>query len=1010
MTGLDGKTKVFNFKPDLGKGDVEFTKAKKYWYYLAATGDYEKRIETFTAKEASVNFLKELVKNIELPEQILFGEPSIRDKTWRENFRKHLREVFKEINPKSQIQFFPEPFAVFQYYRNTYLQKSNKSELVLIIDIGGGTFNTCIIKTTDDGYLSRGGGTSLPLGMQAEVCGGNEVDNELLEVIIKKAKEKGIKWKDDPRYRADVDKSPIMLHVEDAKIKLSEMISDNAYLSGNFSKIIVELIIFKGMLHPDIEFTVQLTGEDLKQIIRKFWRKKWGEIIIKTINEAKDKLSTMNYSFKNIDKVIVAGGSSKLPFMKEEIYTVLPTLINKSEIFIAPYLGRAVAAGLAFECIDQLNRNPQLSAGKIAPCLLNDLYFGIRKSRQSEYIIPKIRLGNQTIENGQLISEPFIIEDFKLTFDFEMPFEPSEKLFYCFCDQPIENDGSIIPLNISNDVFSLKTSNKIIKKWHLEIEILKNGLIKPTFIFKEKGLTASKEGIRRPVPDFILNNFRMKNGNSFIGIDFGTSNSYVVELLHTAEERLEDNYPEFSLNEEALENLRKLEKEILELRETGLLELGEIIKFYKDQMLLLVFHSNKIEGNPLTKGETEIILTKNNENNLNKNEREAYNLEKAFMWTLENYKSCFQEPQNFIRTVNKMILETISEEGGAYRKKAVKISGVNFKPPISSSVPIFMDRLCCELKSEKKGRSAIEFAASMHTKLVAIHPFVDGNGRTARILVNAILLNYNLPPLIVNFDDKQRYLNALSKTNKGDISPLNDFFIECFKDSLDEFVRREKSDEEDSEILNNDQCVIDQIEIKTDPIRNALKEIGAELIDDPIQSVMKVKIETYRKSLQLHYEKSKKLFNSFRDEFSEIIQYFNSNTEYQLAGYKMVMKEFDMISIEKYIDFCNNKRVTRTWFLGFEIKGPTARERFLFFFVPCFLRNINSDKLGPVSLLLARFDGTKYRILESEPINLREIVFSSEKLIFTNSNKEIISGSSSFIQKTLIAEIIKSYL
>lgn len=345
LTGLQGKTTVFNFKPVLGKGDKEFSKDKKFWCYLAPTAHQEKTIETYTAKEASLHFLKELLKNIEMPEQVLIGEPAIRDQAWKENFRRHIREIFNELDVSAQPLFFPEPFAVFQYYRNEYLQKSSTSEIVLVIDIGGGTFNSCIIKTTDDGYLSRGGGTSVPLGLQAEMCGGIAIDRALLQIVISKSKEQRVIWKDDPIQRAEKEGSPVFLKIEDAKIKLSDEIGTSARLADNQSLVEVELNFKKGELHPENDIKINLTGEDLKSVIRELWQRNYVNILNNTINEAKKKLKNLNFKFKKIDKVVVAGGSSKLPFMKEEIKKVLMTIVNEDDIFIAPYLGRSVAYG-----------------------------------------------------------------------------------------------------------------------------------------------------------------------------------------------------------------------------------------------------------------------------------------------------------------------------------------------------------------------------------------------------------------------------------------------------------------------------------------------------------------------------------------------------------------------------------------------------------------------------------------------------------------------------------------
>src|SRR5262249_34854732 len=137
---------------------------------------------------------------------------------------------------------------------------------------------------------------------------------------------------------------------------------------------------------------------------------------------------------------------------------------------------------------------------------------------------------------------------------------------------------------------------------------------------------------------------------------------------------------------------------------------------------------------------------------------------------------------------NGMILQDISPNGGQYRSGPVSLSGMDFIPPQSSSVPVFMQMLGEEIKSRGPDRSPVEFATSLHTKLVWIHPFSDGNGRTARLLLNASLLAQGLPVIVVNYADRERYLHCLSESNKGDLSPAVEFFIECLGQQLEDFA------------------------------------------------------------------------------------------------------------------------------------------------------------------------------------------------------------------------------
>lgn len=84
----------------------------------------------------------------------------------------------------------------------------------------------------------------------------------------------------------------------------------------------------------------------------------------------------------------------------------------------------------------------------------------------------------------------------------------------------------------------------------------------------------------------------------------------------------------------------------------------------------------------------------------------------------------------------------------------------------------------------------VEIAALMHYKLVAIHPFVDGNGRTARLLMNLILMQAGFPPVVIRFTDRQAYYETLKAANDGDLRPFIRFIARCTDRTLDEYLIR----------------------------------------------------------------------------------------------------------------------------------------------------------------------------------------------------------------------------
>lgn len=1010
--GLNGKTTVFNFKPAFGLGDKEFSTNKKYWYWLPATPEHPEHVETFTAKEAGQRFLQNLFAGVEIPARLIIGEPAIRDQTWKENFRRHMRDVFSSIGLAEPI-FFPEPFAVFQYYRHIdkTLPVTNRAEIVLIIDIGGGTFNSCIIRTTEQGLLARGGATVLPLGLQAEACGGSQIDKELLKRIVVKCQARGIRWKEDPVKRAEFAESPSLLRIEDAKIQLSQAIAKlgDARLSTDFSHLSLMLSFPKGELHPELEIREQLTGEDLKTVIRDMWRRHYGHIICDTVNEAQQKIkSALQSSFEKIDRVLVAGGSSRLPFVKEEIGLVLPSMIERNSIHIGSDIGEAVAYGIACECREQAKRDPTLRVDKLSPCILNDLYIAFKVTRRDSFEIPRVWMNGTLLKDGQLLSAPFETEDLTQTYEVELPFEVDDRLLYYFSDTPFRDDPSTTPLNIAHDIFSIDKVKKVSRKCQLTLDIKSNGLIRPTFKFRGKGSQLSKRGEDIVCPEFFIEGFQIKEGKKYIGLDFGNSNSYLVQFASFTKEISASQYPQFTLRDTVKDQLRGLEIRLNELREKGQLTRPQIRAHAHDQMLEVIFHSNKLEGSPLTKGETESILSDSLERRLSEKEKEAKNLETAYKWMLDNVEACITSTEAFSRQINNTILKGIGKDGGEYRKGPVSIAGMDFVPPVAGSVPAFMRQLSEEIRNGGEGRSALERAASIHTKLVWIHPFTDGNGRTARLLLNAYLLSEDLPVIVINYADRERYLHCLKESNKGDLTPLVEFMIDCFEQQLAELTAPAVPTtvaEPQETVAPSENAVPD-----VNPIVAVLEEVGVGEADDPLAAIMKSKVVEQQRNVESEYEAWKQSVLTIPAELRAVVESFNTNEVYMRAGYQMRCHVYDLLPIEKYWDISSGKSVTKTWFIGLDMVGPRSKEKVLWFFNGASWLLKQNAQASRVSLAISRFDGTRFARLNTEPIGLREIGYRQGALLFVSREKRVEDGSVRKVLQGFLADIIKSYL
>ncbi|MDR0943303.1 MAG: Fic family protein [Ruminococcus sp.] len=200
-------------------------------------------------------------------------------------------------------------------------------------------------------------------------------------------------------------------------------------------------------------------------------------------------------------------------------------------------------------------------------------------------------------------------------------------------------------------------------------------------------------------------------------------------------------------------------------------------------------NSTAIEGNTLSLIETKAVL----EDNLSiggKSLREIYevvNHKKAFSYV----KNCVLEKQPLsektVKDIHAFLMENIMT-GGIYRNVAVRITGAKHKPPVPSemytAIKGFYDRL--PFKTEL---NSIELAAYTHAEFVKIHPFEDGNGRTARLIMNYQLLSDGFLPVSVAKEDRLPYFETLEEyAVNGNLSPFAELVANLEKERLTDII------------------------------------------------------------------------------------------------------------------------------------------------------------------------------------------------------------------------------
>ena len=205
----------------------------------------------------------------------------------------------------------------------------------------------------------------------------------------------------------------------------------------------------------------------------------------------------------------------------------------------------------------------------------------------------------------------------------------------------------------------------------------------------------------------------------------------------------------------------------------------------------MTYSSNALEGNSLTETETKIVIEdgitiggKPVKDHLEVlGHSEAYDL----LFRLSGHSEIMETN---IRELHRLFYYRIdASRAGKYRKKKVIITGTDFTPPAPKRIPDLMASFVDGIPDDRSQHHPVEFAAILHGKLVTVHPFIDGNGRVARLLMNLALLQAGYPVTIIPPVLRREYLDTLNKIHKGDLRPFNKFIAGCCLESAKEYLR-----------------------------------------------------------------------------------------------------------------------------------------------------------------------------------------------------------------------------
>ncbi|MEM2145199.1 MAG: Fic family protein [Candidatus Jordarchaeaceae archaeon] len=239
---------------------------------------------------------------------------------------------------------------------------------------------------------------------------------------------------------------------------------------------------------------------------------------------------------------------------------------------------------------------------------------------------------------------------------------------------------------------------------------------------------------------------------------------------------------------------RRIKEKVKKLKALRPLPPSAVNKLKEQFEIELTYHSDAIEGNRLTEKETFWVIKEGLtiKGKPLKDHLEAIGHKDAldYIYSLTKKKGEEIFTEHNIRMIHQLIMKRVdSQWAGKYRNGPVKITGSKYVPPESQKIPYLMRNLVLWIRKNPENLSVIELAALAHFKIVHIHPFFDGNGRLARLLMNIILLRAAYPIAVVLKFDRARYYRLLALADKGQFQPFINFIGRVVERSLDLYLK-----------------------------------------------------------------------------------------------------------------------------------------------------------------------------------------------------------------------------
>lgn len=215
---------------------------------------------------------------------------------------------------------------------------------------------------------------------------------------------------------------------------------------------------------------------------------------------------------------------------------------------------------------------------------------------------------------------------------------------------------------------------------------------------------------------------------------------------------------------------------------------GEIARLTEEFVVEFTYNSNAIEGNTLTLRETDMVLRGLTiDQKPLKDHMEAVGHKDAFYFVRDQVKEQAPLSERVIKQIHYLVLADKEEDRGVYRRVPVRIMGAKHEPVQPYLIQPKMEQLLEAYKNSTE--HIIPRLAQFHIEFEGIHPFIDGNGRTGRLLVNLELMKAGYPPIVIKFTDRSAYYNAFDEYyGKHNLGAMEKLFAGYVSEKLDRYL------------------------------------------------------------------------------------------------------------------------------------------------------------------------------------------------------------------------------